>query len=559
MDSSGVLGRRPWARVCALVASVGVILGTAPATASAGETAVTSSASTTPRCAPLVGTRIPARVISLATRGGTVQAAAQHTMVLNGRVVQYCQVDAALFPVDRSAPDILMRVDMPTGWNRRTLMFGGGGFDGTIPDLASADVPFGPINLIPLERGYATYGSDSGHQANPAYLPSPSLDGSFAMNDEALRNFTGDALKKTHDAAMFLLGKAYPVAPTYKYFVGGSSGGREALEVAQRWPTAFNGVVSVFPAWNNMAEILYLGHLARMLAQPGAFPGPAQQTLLYENVMAACDGLDGVKDRVISNVDGCHYDPHQLACPAGVPAGPSCLSDLQIKSVIAMSTPYTLPYRLESGEQSYPGFPFLSGADMRPPILGMGSSAPANPMPKDSGYGMQFWEQWVRYVLTRDPSHNSLALDPDQPGKWLQRINNLSLLEDVNNADLRPFAKAGGKLIMLHGSADELVSHWSTNDYYRRVQSTVGPARTAQFVKYYVVPGANHGNLDAAFSAAWDSIAAIQRWVENGQAPTNQIVTDANTGRTRPLCEFPGWPQYQAGNVDSASSFTCHR
>jgi hypothetical protein len=516
-----------------------------------------ASATTVPRCAELDQTKIPASVMSLPTTGGRVVSTSVMTSVVSGRTIDYCQVDADIFPVDPAAPHIRMRVDLPHGWNRKAMMFGGGGYNGTIPDLAG-NVPFGPTDQpVPLARRYATFASDSGHQQSPT--SPPSLDGSFGVNDEALNNFAaGDAVKKTRDASLFLIQRAYGTNAAEVYFSGGSTGGREALVVAQRWPRAFDGVISAFPAWNNLSEILHLGRLVQLLSRPDAFPGPEKQTLLYNSVINACDGLDGVKDKVISNPGGCHFDPRVLRCPGGVEAGPTCLSDPQITAVTAMSSPFEWPYRIASGETGYPGFPFLAGADMRTPFLGMGTTAPANPMPVTSGYGMQYWEQWVRYFLTRDPGHDSLDVDPRNPGKWLDRISYLSTVEDRNNTDLRPFARAGGKLILLHGAADELVAPDATSDYYRRVRDVSGPWATREFMRYYVVPGANHANFGTpAFAASWDSLSALERWVDRGQPPTNPVVADANHNRTRPLCEYPTWPRYRAGDPDSASNFVC--
>ena len=513
------------------------------------------SAAAAPACAGLAQLRIPASAISLPTTGGRVTAAS----VVSGRTTQYCQVDADVFPVDPAAPAIKMRVALPAAWNRKAMMFGGGGYNGTIPDLAS-NVPFGPADqAVPLARGYATFASDSGHQQNPA--APPSLDGSFGVDDEALTNFAaGDALKKTLDASLFLIRHAYAASPAETYFAGGSTGGREALVVAQRWPAAFDGVISAFPAWNNLSEILDLGYLAQVLSRPGAFPGPEKQKLLYDSVVNACDDQDGVADKVISNPAGCHFDPRALRCPGGADAGPACLSDPQIGAVTAMSSPFRWPYRIASGETGYPGFPFLAGADMRTPFLGFGTTAPANPMPATSGYGMQYWDQWVKYFLTRDPQYKSLDVDPRQPGKWLARISRLSTIEDRNNTDLRPFTRAGGKLILLHGAADELVSPYATNDYYERVRAVLGPRATDASVRYYVVPGANHANFGTpAFAAGWDSLSALESWVERGQPPKDPVVADLNHGRTRPLCEYPDWPRYRAGDPAGASSFTCTR
>ncbi len=541
----------PRAVLATMILLAGTTFGAEPATA--------TPATTTPKCAGLEQMTIPASVMSLPTSGGHVTSTKVTTSVISGETITYCQVDADIFPVNPAAPNIKMRVALPQDWNHRAMMFGGGGYNGTIPDL-TANVPFGPNDQpVPLARRYATFASDSGHQQNPT--APPSLDGSFGVNDEAVHNFAaGDALKKTRDASLFLIRHAYETTPTEVYFAGGSTGGREALVVAQRWPKAFDGVISAYPAWNNLAEILDVGYLTQILSRPNAFPGPDKQKLLYDSVTNTCDGLDGITDNVISNPSDCHFNPQALRCPGGADAGPTCLSDPQITSVIAMSTPFRWPYRIASGETEYPGFPFLSGADMRTPFLGFGTTAPANPMPATSGYGMQYWDQWVKYFLTRDPAYNSLTVDPRHPGKWLTRISDLSTIEDRNNADLRPFAQAGGKLILLHGAGDELVSPRSTNDYYQRVRAVMGPKPTREFMRYYVVPGANHANFGTpAFAANWDSLTALEHWVEKGQPPKSPTVTDANHNRTRPLCEYPTWPKYRTGAPNTASSFVCTR
>lgn len=534
----------------ALVALSGLALVVALAPQAAAEPA---------GCAGLTGAEIPAAAIGLPTGGGVVTAA--QVVPAAGAIGEYCRVDAAIRPLDPAAPEIRLRVALPAQWNRKAMMFGGGGYNGTVPNVAG-DVPFGRAGQAsPLARGYATFASDSGHQATPGFLPTPSLDGSFAVNDEALRNFAGDALKKTRDAAMFVIGAHYAgAAPERSYFAGGSTGGREALAVAQRWPADFDGVISVFPAWNAASLNLFFGHAARQLAAPGAFPGPVEQALLYRSVIDSCDGGDGLVDGVISAEAECDFDPAVLRCPDGVAPGPKCLSDEQIRAVETLSAPLRWGYPLAGGETGYPGFPFLSGADMTTPLLGMGITAPATPMPPTAGYGPQFWAQWVRFAVTRDPGFDALALDPLAPGPWQQRISELAGLQDVNDPDLRPFAAAGGKLLVLHGTADELVSHRSTVEYMERVAQTVGRGQLGKFARFYLVPGANHANLDAAFAAGWDSVDTLERWVEAGEAPRHEVVTDNNSGRTRPLCDYPRWPRYVGnGDPNVAQSFRCQR
>jgi hypothetical protein len=549
-------------RRTAAVAAGALLLAGAAALGTAGPAQAEQGARA---CGVLQGYRIPAGVIGLPTRGGEVTATTLVAAGGTGAAAQpeHCKVTAALHPVDRNAPDIVLQVALPTSWNRKAVMFGGGGYDGTVPSV-TGNVPFAPNDeLTPLGRGYVTFASDSGHQAVPGRAPTPSLDGSFMTNDEALHNFSGDALKKTHDAAMAIVSRYYDRrSPVRTYFAGGSTGGREALAVAQRFARDFDGVISVYPAWNAATLDLDFGYIAQQFAVPGAFPRPAQQALLYDAVMAACDGQDGAKDGVISNEAGCRFDPATLRCPDGTDTGDTCLADVQIRALRAVASPVRFPYRLGSGETGYPGFPVLSGAKMAVPVLGFGSVAPASPMPDAAGYGVQFWDDWVRYAVTRNAGYDSLAVDPLKPGTWRQRISALTALQDVNKTDLSTFAGHGGKLIITHGTADELVSHRSTVDYYKRVVATMGQKKVDSFLRFYLIPGANHANLGAAFAAGWDSLTALDTWVNTGRAPVDQVVTDTTAGarRTRPLCAYPTWPRYNGtGDLGFASSFHCVR
>ncbi|MCF6754734.1 tannase/feruloyl esterase family alpha/beta hydrolase [Pseudomonas stutzeri] len=530
-------------------------------------------------CATLLGSEIPAEAIGLPTRGAQVVAA--NAVAAGGSAPQtfgaYCDISAEIRPIDRAAPPIRMRLALPEQWNHKALMLGGGGYNGTLPNVVG-NVPAGPLDQpTPLGRGYAVFGSDSGHAFDPL---SP---GGFAWNDEALANYAHDALKKTRDAAVYLIRQRYGTAPERSYFAGGSTGGREALAVAQQWPTDFHGVIALYPAYNALALDLQFGRITRALAAPGAFPSLEQRAALLEAAMQACDGLDGVRDGVISHQAACNarFDPARakldgrpLRCPDGTSSSPRCLSDAQIHALRVFNTPIRFDFPLASGETHYPGFNTW-GTDLGRPgdgvqlvvnRLGLNTLQPTYPMPVHGTgfadgvpYHAGFWDEWVRYFVTRNPTFNSLTLDPQNPGPWLVRISELSLRQDVNETDLSAFANNGGKLLMAHGTSDQLVSTRASAEYYQRIRRDMGPGRTRQFMRYYEIPGYGHA-ASTVFNAAWDSLTALENWVERGIAPRRQIVADSVgvPGRTRPLCEYPGWPKYVGkGAVNTASSFVC--
>ncbi len=162
-------------------------------------------------CIELKGLAIPAASIGLPTGGAVVTDAAIVPPGGAGMAAlgEYCRVQGEITSVDPTAPKIRFQVNLPSTWNGKAMMFGGGGYNGIVA-TGVGNLPAGPADKpFPLGRGYATFGSDSGHQAGPA----SSRDGSFAANDEALRNFAGDALKKTRDAATIVIQHRYAKAP----------------------------------------------------------------------------------------------------------------------------------------------------------------------------------------------------------------------------------------------------------------------------------------------------------------------------------------------------------
>jgi len=532
-------------------------------------------------CAELTGMAVPASAIALPTGGARVASAT--SIPAGGSAPQtvgaYCDLAVEIAPVDPSAPAIRMRLVLPEQWNQKAMMFGGGGYNGTVPNVAG-NVPAGPVDQpTPLGRGYAVFASDSGHVANPVN------PGDFAWNEEALANYGHDALKKTRDTAIYLIQQRYGRAPTRSYFAGGSTGGREALAVVQQWPKDFQGAIALYPAWNAAALDLQFGRITRALAQPGAYPSLQQRAALLEAAMQACDGLDGAHDRIISNQAACNawFDPAKarldgrpLRCPGGAATGDKCLSDAQIRALKVFDTPIRFSQPLASGERGYPGFNTW-GTDLGRPgeglqaivnRLGLNTLQPDFPMPvhgtgfaDGAPYHSGFWDEWVRYFVTRNPAFNSLTLDPANLGPWQARVDALSLRQDVNRTDLSAFVANGGKLLMAHGTSDQLVSTRASADYYARVQQDMGRGRTRQFMRYYEIPGYAHA-ASTVFNAAWDSLTALENWVERGVAPRRQIVADtvAVPGRTRPLCEYPAWPKYRGrGDLNAASSFVCVR
>ena len=518
--------------------------------------------------------QVAAGDIGLPTSGAKVTSIETPTAASGPQPPASVRANVSITPVDPAAPAIKMGLLLPKEWNGKVVMLGGGGYNGTIPSLYTYSAAPASQGAYPLlAKGYAVFASDSGHQAGAA----GSRDGSFGTNDEAVANFSGDALKKVSDVAQVLVKRFYGTKPERRYFIGGSTGGREALAVAQKWPADWDGVVAWYPAWNAASLDLQFGRISRAFAQPNAYPSLAQRKLLRDAAIAQCDALDGAADGIVSNVAACNaqFDPataqlagKPLRCASGNNEGDQCLSDAMINALKTYNTAISFSTPLGSGETQYPGFN-VWGSDLGQPgssplqatvnLLAMNTTAPASPAPLTAPYWAVFWDQWVRYFVTRDPQFNALSLDPQNPGAWTARIQQLTKMQDINSTDLSAFNKRGGKLLMAHGTADVLVSTRATEQYWQRLQQTMGAASVKSFARYYEVPGYGHA-ASTSFNANWDSLAALDQWVSTGSAPAGQIVTDTvgAPGRTRPLCEYPNWPRYNgSGDINKAESFAC--
>lgn len=525
-------------------------------------------------CQQLAGLSIAASAIGLPSSGATVISASESTSGANSQA--YCMVAGRILPVDPSAPDIRFNLALPAHWNGKAAMFGGGGFNGSIPNVTGSPSNTLASAATPLARGYAVFSSDSGHQSTAA---NPVIDASALVNDETRKNWYGDALKKTRDVAAAIIQARYGRAQTGAYFFGSSTGGREALTVITRWPNDWDGAVAQFPARPVRAQSLAMLANTRALAASGAFLSFAKRGLLHKAALAACDALDGAADGVISNVQRCAaaFDPataafegNSLRCANGSDAGDACLSDAQLAALKTINSPLKLPYALSTGETGYPGYnAYISdfGAASSNPLdqaiaaLSIGITAPAFPVTSTMSYQANFADQGIRYMSGGSPTANSLLVDPVDPGSYQTTfINDAS--EDVtasNNPDLSAFAARGGKLVIIHGTEDMLISPRASQDYMQRLRSRMGASTVDAFARYYEIPGSAHGV--GRFFLAWDPVTTLEQWKESNIDPANAVVitdTAGVPGRTRPLCVYPSWAKYTgAGSINSASSFVC--
>ncbi len=518
-------------------------------------------------CLSMKQIHIDALQIGLPTHGAVINAAAMATQASG----KYCQLEGAIKPVSPTAPDINFQINLPLVWNGKALQLGGSGFNGTVRKTDSAR--FSPLGVPGvIKQGYVTFGSDSGHQGGIS-------DASFAMNDEAWKNFTGAQLKKTHDVALVLIQQAYGTKPRHMYFQGNSQGGHEALAVVQHYPQDYDGVIAIHPVYN-FIELHVAGTLMgqAIYNTPGAWISPSKAALISNAVYAVCDRLDGLTDGVIANIKGCDktFRLEALRCSDGKDSGPTCLSDVQMSLVRRMTQPQPLVVTLPTGNH-FAAWPILQGADA-PTLVSMfgtgvnksktidaaelnGQTGPqpgTAPAPANLivSFPYLMGDQVMRYVVTRNPRFDTLSFNP---AAYQARLQELASQADDASPDIRAFEQRGGKLLLMHGSIDMSVPPANTIAYYEKLQARFGDKALHQFVRFYIAPGFAHNT--GTFPVSWDSLGTLDNWVDKGIAPGQQTIIDthsATAGRQMPLCEYPQYPQYQGqGDKNAAASFRC--
>jgi hypothetical protein len=383
------------------------------------------------------------------------------------------------------------------------------------------------------------------------------LNPSFARNAEERRNFEQDGLKKTHDAAVAIIERWYGAGPTGMFFLGGSTGGREAYFVVQRWPEDYDGVLGAYAGWDQTELDLQYIRVSQAMYTKGGFLPKSKTRLLAQSVMKACDAEDGVRDGIIANVQACHFDPAILLCPT-VGKRKDCLTTQELNTVQTLASEQRTALPLMNGVQTMPGFNVLAGADLTG-SMGLLRHAEHPPRILLNSFYYVIGDQVLRFFLTGDNHFDALTFNTTTGGKYADQLLPQSKASDASDADIMRFARRGGKFLMLHGTADATIPTTASVMYYKMVQNRMSQEEMDRFLRFYLIPGFGHGH--GVFNAGFDALGVLDSWVETGVAPKDLVVVDNNKksdGRTRPLCIYPTWPKYKGfGDVNSASSFVC--
>lgn len=419
---------------------------------------------------------------------------------------------------------------MPDEWNGSFLMQGGGGGNGIVaPPLGQNAAGETPA----LMRGFAVVSTDTGHKSRRG-----PFDFDFMKDQQASLDFAYLANAQVAILAKQLIAQYYGVPAARSYFSGCSTGGREGMILSQRYPTVFDGIISGDPAMRTGLSNLAIGEWIpvafNQVAPKDANGLPivaqaitdADRKLINDELLARCDGKDGIADGLISDTLSCDFDPAALTCPDGRTA--SCLDAKKVAAIKkAMGGPKTT-----GGVQVYPAFPYDTGVTATAPMRGLLSPGPGI-------FG---------------PAPTAMAVDVEK-----RALAAIQPLVDSMSTNLTTFSMHGGKLLFYHGVSDPWFSPLDTFGYYKDMaEANGGLEAVSKWSQFYFVPGMAHCGGGAALDQ-FDFLSAMVDWVEKGAAPA--FVTargKAFPGRSRPLCAYPKHAHYKGqGDPEEAGNFDC--
>jgi len=438
-----------------------------------------------------------------------------------GEVPAFCRVTATVAPVPDS--EIKFELWMPAeGWNGKFVGTGNGGLAGVI---------FHPAMAGPLLRGYAVANSNTGHDGGPA-------DASFAVgHPEKLVDHAWRAVHEMTVKSKAIAAEHYGTPVGRSYWTGCSSGGRQGLKEAQRFPEDYDAIVARAPA-NNWIPLMTFALLVQQTANTPDGGLPVDKILLLkESAIAACDAKDGVVDSVVVEPQACEFDLAVLECAPG--DNDECLLPHEIEVARKIYAGVVNP---RTGEQYFPGTELGGESEWQvfaPGIFPIGTN---------------YWRDLIVGDPAWDPS--TLNFDTDVTQAIANEIAGLAAVDP----DIGEFVERGGKLLLWHGWLDGLISPQNTIDYYNDVLATVGTAQARDSVRLFMSPGVNHCGGGEGPSEV-DYLSVLEAWAEDGVVPERMITSkrlDDSGKLTRPLCAYPLVARYKGtGDTNDAANFDC--
>jgi hypothetical protein len=476
-------------------------------------------------------------------------------------VTPHCQVDLVIS--ERSGPEfgyapgeaqrVAIRVGLPlntadggTGggpngegaWNGRVRNTGGGSLVGSI----AIGAVLGPV----AQRAVGSF-TDSGHQgATPLDSSFGVIQATNELNRGKVEDFYSESLRLQYEWALRLTNAYYGKPAFRNYFEGCSTGGRQALVVAQKYGDDFDGFLVGAPfAHQTRTSSTISWRVWLNLEKTGGTITTAKTNAAVARMIAACDGQDGLVDGMLSNPRACHASAALNVCgQPGAPGAPTCLTPAEADAIdMAFDGP-----RNDLGARVWLSTGRGAAASM----------APVAPGPSNGAFGIFGWAK-------ADLTFNIRVLPlTDWDDLHQLATTNVGPHLDLRSPDLDLVRARGGKILMWHGLADPDMP-WPQNGYYYDmvIDHYGGLEHVTPWFRFFTAPGVLHcgGGIGPQPQALFD---VLTNWAENDVVPDTILSSIAPgrgmTGppRTRPMCPYPQYAVWDGvGDPNTASSFSC--
>lgn len=432
------------------------------------------------------------------------------------------------------APHVGFELRLPVdSWNGKLFMQGCRAYCGVIMIDEANDA---------LKRGYATVATDMGHSGTI-------LDAVWAYNNrDAEIDYGYRATHVTVVAAKAITRAFHGVNALQSYFRGCSTGGRQGLVAAQRYPADFDGIIAGAPVAPKAGALnFYWSSKANLDDSGRAILSSDQVYLLRAAVMQKCDAKDGLQDGILEDPRDCDFDPAELQC-GGLTSGDllrrdACLSEAQVNAA----------RKLYAGPTTSDGTRVAPGGHMPGGELNWLGTVVSS----DGGAGqyLKLAEDNFRFLAFAEDPGPSYSVDRFNLDVDAERMNFMLHFTTGFNPDMRAFRERGGRIIIHQGWQDGPALN--TVDFFETATATMGGAEAmSEFARLFMVPGMDHCSGGPGVNT-FDFITAIEQWVELGKAPESLLGThrDQNGTETfsRPVYPYPDFARYE-GNKERISA-----
>lgn len=496
----------------------------------------------------------------------------------------YCNVTVSYAHTGRDDKVVVkLAFPSPSEFKNRFYVGGGGGY--SLNSDATGGLEYGAVSAA-TDAGYDSFNNDYDEVV---------LYGNGSVNWDATHMFGYQALGE-----MTLVGKELTRGfygldadkKVYTYYEGCSDGGREGMSQVQRWGEQYDGAITGAPAFRYAQQQVL--HIFSSVVEHTLdyYPPPCELAKIVNATIAACDGLDGRKDGVVSRTDLCKLN-FNLSSIVGEPYHCAAKNSTSLGfgfSKRSSSSSSPLSKRQSGSTTSYQ--PVQNGT-----VSAEGVAVAAAIY--DGLHNSDGERAYLSWQIASELSDATSQYNSDT-GKWelsitsmggeyvakfvqLLDLDNLSSLEGVTYdtvvswmdttmgryydtlqttfPDLTAFQAAGGKLLHYHGESDPSVPAASSVHYWQSVRQIMYPNATdaealeqlADWYQFYLIPGAAHCGTNTLQPGPWpeSNMDIMIDWVENGKKPArlNSTVSSGEyEGETQMLCQWPQRPLWKQGS-----------